>query len=455
MHTWLRADRLIVRRAAEGSYGSRPVFYGWSALIAVLLILSTSAFSQPAPIDCHPPVAPANQENCLVQKLKIDWIIRAYDTLFGQDVHAVIGNIVPGSGITGGIGYTHQFPADSTKPPWTKTKILDLGAKVSTTRYWEVSSNLFFNFADDRKKAKPDRRLNVYAIVRDLPRLDYYGLGPESRKQDRAVYNYLEAVFGVDGKLPINKQVDLGAAIEGILPHITPIADLSVRSVERAFSQASAPGINSQPPTLHVALFAGLHGKGEPESWNTQARFSYHFYQDLRDSTYSFRRFDADLLHGFLLGKKASNTNPDPREKTELRFRGLLSLTDVSSGHTVPFYLMRTLGGSDLRGIETLRGFADYRFRDKDMVLVQAEFVKPIYGPINVFVFNDTGKVAPSIKDFKVGRLRDTFGIGLAIVPSQLHAYLFRFYVAFGSGEGFRAVPVAGDVSAVGTRLFR
>lgn len=194
---------------------------------------------------------------------------------------------------------------------------------------------------------------------------------------------------------------------------------------------------------------------------------------------YSFRRLDADVIHNFCLGKSCSAQKQPSNDKTldeiaesrlqqrisvtdagsnpmELRLRGHVSITDTSSGQSVPFYLMRTLGGSDITGSETLRGFANSRFRDNDMVLLQAEFLMRLRGgPINLLVFNDAGKVAPSLKQFGVGRPRDTFGIGLAIVPSQLHAYLFRFYIALGSGEGYHITAAAGDPSAVGTRLFR
>src|SRR5205085_9430769 len=35
-------------------------------------------------------------------------------------------------------------------------------------------------------------------LVKDMPRLDYFGRGPETREQDRAVYHYREGVVGAD-----------------------------------------------------------------------------------------------------------------------------------------------------------------------------------------------------------------------------------------------------------------
>ena len=72
----------------------------------------------------------------------------------------------------------------------------------------------------------------------------------------------------------------------------------------------------------------------------------------------------------------------------------------------MPFYLMETLGGSNIRSDDTLRGFRDYRFRDRDLMLLQIEYLRELYGPIDFIAFYDTGKVAPSIGRLDEGRLR-------------------------------------------------
>ena len=421
-------------------------------IMLLILVLTVTMIGQdldpcakpPSPIQHDPnPCATANnQENCLVAKLKIDSLVREYNKYFTNDYRAVVGNIVPGSGFSAGAGFRCLW-GDGNDWDVTKNNTFDARAKVSTKGYWEFDSNLHINFETNHKGAKPDKNLNLYGIVRDLRRLDFYGVGPESRKQDQAVFHYREAVLGLDFTLPLENWFDVGGAIEGVLPHITPITDLSIRSVERSFTEASAPGISSQAPTLHLIAFAGFHGKGKPESWRLDYRFYYHFYRDLRGGRYSFRRFDADLKQSLSLGD------------IELRLRGRLSLADVGSGKVQPFYLMRTLGGSDITGTETLRGFSDYRFRDNDLVLAQAELAMPLYGPIDLFAFNDVGKVAPSLKHFNVGRFRDTFGAGFSIVPSKLRSYLFRLYFAFGSGEGSQFFWGAGDPTTIGGRLVR
>jgi outer membrane protein assembly factor BamA len=60
----------------------------------------------------------------------------------------------------------------------------------------------------------------------------------------------------------------------------------------------------------------------------------------------------------------------------------------------VPFYLMPSLGGKN-----TLRGYYDFRFHDRDMQLFNAESRWGLFTHLDVAVFADAGKVAPEARD--------------------------------------------------------
>ena len=66
--------------------------------------------------------------------------------------------------------------------------------------------------------------------------------------------------------------------------------------------------------------------------------------------------------------------HPDKREDSILTIHNRLTISDASAGNAVPFYLQETLGGSDIEGQPTLRGFQDYRFRAPDNVLIQVQY---------------------------------------------------------------------------------
>ena len=69
-------------------------------------------------------------------------------------------------------------------------------------------------------------------------------------------------------------------------------------------------------------------------------------------------------------------------------------LTETAAGQEVPFYLLPTLGGST-----TLRGFLDDRFRDRDLLLFNAEYRFPIINldrglsTLPIFLSRVTGNV--------------------------------------------------------------
>jgi len=102
----------------------------------------------------------------------------------------------------------------------------------------------------------------------------------------------------------------------------------------------------------------------------------------------------------------------------------------------VPFYLDETLGGADIYGNDTLRGFVDYRFRGPSRMLFQAEFRHRVWGPFGLYTFADSGKVAQTSSDLAFEHMRHDYGIGMYI--SATNRIVLRAYLGFGSGEGIR-----------------
>jgi hypothetical protein len=402
----------------------------------------------PAPAPGSPGANPCQKPQGEKKGLN-DWfkcLKHYYDKATSKDgPRVVFGGVAPGGGLGGGIGYGYRGRSTN----WQRK--LDASARATIKKYWEVDANLRLTKSSstfgkcDEWGPQGALKIDLYGQVKDMQRLDYFGLGPASREQDRAVFHYREGVVGADISKPSSHLcwLDVGGAAEVIFPDIVRIANPTVRSVERVYTEGSAPGLVTQPNYLHFAAYARVHSRKQPEARRIDYLFIYHAYQDVQEHRYSFRRFDADLRNKFPIG-----------EKSEIRVRGRLSLSETREGQSVPFYLMETLGGSNIRGDDTLRGFRDYRFRDRDYALLQTEFLQRIYGPLDFIAFYDTGKVASSVSHFGDGRLRHTYGLGVVVVPRQLDNVLFRFYVSFGSGEGSRTY-LGGGGSGRGSRLVR
>lgn len=432
-----RADWSRVRSMLETKAVRQRSF----ALLCLSLLFCCVTATAQTPPGMQPP-NPCDKKNKSL-KDTASCLKHIYDKVTKKDgFHLVQGNVVPGSGTSIGVGYTVRKPYENWRVE------LNTSARVSFKKYWEIDSNLRLTKSENKFSGNTangpvgDLKINIYGLVKDMPRLDFFGIGPETREQDRAVFHYREGVVGADISKPLTPWLDVGGAVEGILPNIVTISNPTVRSVERVYTEAGAPGITSQPGFFHAAAFVGLHLPGQPESRKLEYKFFYHAYQDVSDHRYSFRRFDADLKHKLPFA-----------DKNELRFRARFSFSDTSGANRVPFYLMETLGGSNIRGDDTLRGFRDYRFRDRDLVLLQAEYLRQVYGPINLIAFYDTGKVFPTLSRIDQGRMRHTYGLGIVVVPRRGDNVLFRFYVALGSGEGAHTFFGVGD--ALGGRADR
>ncbi len=401
-----------------------------SAAVMIIFLSCVVAWSQTPP-PRPPELPPSGTNDCETQPGQSKGLTyffkcgkHLFDRVTGREgFRLVIGSVAPGGGLAAGVGYKHK-----TDGPTWQTEFSS-SSRISYRKYWEIDANLGLRKTSASRNDE-NLKTNIYGFVKDMPRLDFFGLGPETSKDDRVVFHYREAVVGADISQPINRWFDLGGAVEGIWPEIIQIDNPTVTSVERKYTEATAPGLNSQPPYVHLAAFARLHSAGEQESEESRRLeylFLYHLYQDVGDHLYSFRRFNADLRHKFPFG-----------DKNQFRLRGRLSLADTSQGQRVPFYLMETLGGSNIRGDVTLRGFRNYRFRDSDHFLVQTEYLRQLRGPIDLITFYDFGKVAPSWSRFDEGRMRQTFGGGIVVVPRKLDNVVFRLYVGLGSGEGAR-----------------
>jgi hypothetical protein len=125
--------------------------------------------------------------------------------------------------------------------------------------------------------------------------------------------------------------------------------------------------------------------------------------------------------------------------------RGRVSMSTASGGSQVPFYYQQTLGGSDIDGIDTLRGYNDYRFRAPNLWLLQAMYERtvtmtlprktgaPVRFDLAPSVFYDVGDVDTNRSNL-FSHAKSTYGFGLALRVGN--RTLARAYIGFRSEEG-------------------
>ena len=91
-----------------------------------------------------------------------------------------------------------------------------------------------------------------------------------------------------------------------------------------------------------------------------------------------------------------------------LALHGWLVRSDLEPGKSVPFYLQPGPGGPN-----TLRSFTDYRFRDDNMLVANAEVRLALFTHLDFAVFADAGSVAARAADLDLDKR--SYGGGLRL----------------------------------------
>ena len=255
----------------------------------------------------------------------------------------------------------------------------------------------------------------------NFPQEDFFGLGPDSEKTNRTDFLLDSTSYdGVFGLKISNHTVALFRA--GYLEtDVGKGTDSRFPNTEDVFDEPQAPGLNEELEfirTLSVVFADFRDTPGNPHK-GFFAGFA-HYYFDSRHEPFDFQRFVIDGRGYLPLGSK----------QRVLAVRFLTTLDDPKHGHSVPFYLQETLGGSGL-----LRGFREFRFRDLNTLLLSAEYRWEAAPAWELAVFYDTGKVFADRSDFNFEDLEDSWGFGTRFkLPESV---FMRFDVAR-SDEGTR-----------------
>jgi hypothetical protein len=363
----------------------------------------------------------------------IERAVITIQSVFGGPLHAIIGGVAPGGGWGPGLGY--NAPG---RGPW------DVNAKAIYTlnNYWVAEA--IAGYKDSRAK------FEAFGRARDMTRLDYFGSGPASNLFDRTRFRLRDPVVGAHGNYRITSWLALGGRVEELWPDVSAGRGRSVPSIEQRFLETDAPGLTAQPRFGRYQGAVDVHlpaAAGDAFYQGTRSRVTYAIYDDQELERFNFRRFDVEAQQVFA-GFGAHH---------RLTLSGWMSTSMTDAGQEVPFYLQRTLGGrsairsvhEDMLGSDgtdaTLRGYRNLRFRDRNLLLLQAEYRVPLWGPIDATVFADAGKVTSTRSALDLADLRRDFGFSVSIMKGW--TTMARIDVGFGSGEGARVFLSLGELT--------
>ena len=330
------------------------------------------------------------------------------------------GNMITGSGwISVGPGYRHRLFDGRAR--------IDASGAFSWNLYRMAQVHFELpHLANDHVL------LGTQVIYQDLLRVNFFGVGNATSKSDRSGFRLKGTDILGYASVKVTPSLSLNGRFGSVQRiHVSAIAGRHVTypSTVDVFSEATAPGLTQQPAYLHADVSAVVDTRnhaGHPTRGGLY-RLTAANYSDRDSGKYSFRRYEVE----------AAQFVPLAGDTWVLALHGWEVFTDASSGSTVPFYLMPSLGGKN-----TLRGYLDYRFHDRHMQSFNAESRWALFNHVDAAIFADFGKVAPTTGDLNFKDLKKSYGAGL-----RLHNGTYTFArLDFGrSTEGWRVLLQMSD----------
>lgn len=380
-------------------------------------------------------------------------------------LHIAVGSLAPLNGFGSGIAFTtHYTPNESWRIFWNADAVATpngswrAGGYMSAVLIRRPKITIRTGSTQNRNSslALPEMPVfHAYVQNTSLNKISYYGLG-QNTSRNHSLFGMSEAIVGGNVIWPVSRRFNLSLLGEanGRFSSIRASRQTGEISIEQVNDELSAPGLSNQPGYAQFGQGIRLR----PNLVNGYIRLDYTAtFQEwvASNSTYSFRRFRADLSHQFPLYR--STRSPLPREyngpdtcssdpnslgcptvsrnlEGSFGFRLLYTSSYTSTGSVVPFYLDPTIGGSDLNGTTLLPSFADYRFRAPNLLVVRGSFEHSIYKwPIGAKFMVDGGRVAlrPGLLGFN--HFVRSYAAGVTVRAGGLPVVDLLF--AWGGGE--------------------
>ena len=325
--------------------------------------------------------------------------------------HPYYGHAYPGAGLTGGLGYKfHTRDYDS----------LDVRASVSLTR----SKRAEVQYEMPRLLRRRGTLTALGGWSEGLGQA-FYGIGiAGTSTADRADFDFRRSFGSVGLEFrPLHGALRLGGGVE--VSRYEQRRDAGSAFALR-YAPGSLPGVGATIDYVQSqgqAVFDWRPARGYARRGGAYGVTARRYTDP--DERHSFDALEYDVVQHI----------PVMRDAWVLSLHARAETTFTSGGNTVPFFMLPTLGNAN-----TLRAYANQRFRDRHSLLMSAEWRVLVNRFTDLAFFYDAGKVAARRSDLDLSGLRDSYGIGLRL--HTLETTPVRVDFARGR-EGFRVALAA------------
>lgn len=259
---------------------------------------------------------------------------------------------------------------------------------------------------------------------------EFWGLGNSSPDDVKTAFRIAQTAISGTFGVRLMPWLRVAGIASRLTPEINP-ATTSTPIITDEFDESAVAGLSRQPAFFRPGIAVDLdYLDATPPSRTARSlnplpiagatnggryQFGVDWYHDQDFDRYSFSQTRIDLqqfvplFHGHRV----------------FALRALAILSNTSEGQQVPFYSAPTYGGLNVG-----RGYPTFRFRDRNLLALQAEYRYAINKLVNGAIFVDSGQVATRVDAIAWSQFKTTYGVGVRFGASGGAA--LRFDLAFG-----------------------
>jgi hypothetical protein len=299
--------------------------------------------------------------------------------------HPFFDSAYSGGGFTLGVGHLNYVSGYN---------YIDIRGSYTITNYKRVEAEFVAPRLFNRRG-----HLSVLGGWREATQVGFYGIGPDTPKADRTNYLFQQPYGSALLTLfPTRRTLMLRGGVELSRWSQKP-GEGSFPSVETRYAPATLPGLGAEVTYLRTQGAVGLDWRTSPGYTRRGAYVaaSLDNYDD-RDGNFGFQVAEYEGIAHL----------PILREAWVLSFHGRVQTAFEKDDQQIPFFMLPALGGGS-----SLRGYSSWRFRDKNSLLLQAEWRIMVNRYLDMAFFYDAGKVVARTSDLDFDGLKDDYGFGL------------------------------------------
>ena len=326
------------------------------------------------------------------------------------------GSVYSGGGFAAGAGVRQSFGDDGA---------FNIFGGYSINAFSRLQADVALpTFAGNRA------RVTLSGRYVDAPDVRFFGVGNDSLRENATRFGYTPKGAGARLDIDASPRFTLGGGVEYL--DIDTSSGRTAPSIEERFSPANAPGLGTSAFTYVTSTAHATYDWRRPLGYSGRGgmyRVEFNDHRERDSDRFSFRAVEGEIVQLI----------PIMRANWVIALRGLATVTDLEDPNVVPYFMLPALGGGT-----TLRGYPDFRFRDRNRLLMNAELRWTPARFLDMAIFYDTGKVAARRSDLDFEDLKDSYGIGMRLIG--LNGYALRIEVARSREHNARLIVSAGGL---------